>query len=37
MIFAKTTLQFIVEEQKDLKNVQAYALLKPSTGILVKP
>lgn len=28
MTFAKATLQFIIEEQKDLKNVHAYALLK---------
>lgn len=37
MIFAKTILQFIIEKQKHLKNVQAYALLKLSMGILVKP
>jgi len=36
MIFAKATLQFIVE-QKHPKNVQAYTVLKPSTGILAKP
>lgn len=37
MIFAKPTLQFIIEKEKDLKNVHAYALLKPSTRILVEP
>lgn len=37
MIFVQATLQFIIEEQKDLKNVHTYALLKLSIGILVKP
>lgn len=35
--FVKATLQFIIEEQKDLKNVHTYALLRLSTGISVKP
>lgn len=37
MTFVQATSQFILEDQKDLKNVHTYALLKLSTGILVKP
>lgn len=37
MISAKTTSQFVIEEQNHLKNVQAYALLKASMRTVVKP